>query len=144
MRIHADKIESGPPHGLCARDVRLILARVPPDWIDGLKKVRLANGWHRPRAYFSRFDGCLTIYSRCGTKTEVLVALLSTLASPSLNITNAVARGPSRPEQKRINQFIQPLVDKLLPELTAPRRQEDEYLAPWQPMSFSPFPNDNA
>jgi len=31
MKIHADKIEEGPPHALNRRDVRLIFKTVPPD-----------------------------------------------------------------------------------------------------------------
>lgn len=139
MRIHSDKIENGPPHGLCARDVRLILSRVPSGWIDGLRRVRLANGWHSPRAYFNQSEGCLTIYSRCGTKTEVLVALLSTLASPSLNILNVASRAPSEPEHHRLRQLIQPLVDELLPQMAAPTG-----LRSFVPENFLQHPNDPA
>jgi hypothetical protein len=134
MKIHADKIENGPPHGLCLRDVKLILARVPSGWIEGLTAVRLANG-NGPRAYLFRGDGRLTIYSRGGTKREVLVAVLSALAAPTLNITNVVARSPSGPEQHRLTQFIQPLVDELLPQLSSPKNRS------WKPILF---PNDVA
>jgi hypothetical protein len=137
MKIHSDKVENGPPHTFCARDVRIILAKVPRGWIEGLTEVRLANG-PGPRAYLFRSEGRLTIYSRGGTKKEVLVAVLSTLAAPSLNIKNVVARSPSRPEQHRIDQFIQPLIDDLLPEIEAPKKRADV------PLKFIPFPNDPA
>jgi hypothetical protein len=121
MRIHADKIDNGPPHGLSARDIRLILRRGPSSWIEGLREVRLANGLNPPRAYFSRYDGRLTVYSRMGTKRDILNALLSTLAAPSLNIVNVVARRPTAPEQHRLDQFVKPLVDDLVPQVALPR-----------------------
>jgi hypothetical protein len=49
MKIHADKIESAPRHGLRISDIRLILAAVPPAWIEGLKEVRLSSS-HARRA----------------------------------------------------------------------------------------------
>jgi hypothetical protein len=119
MKIHADKIDKGPLHSLSRQDVRLILATVPPEWIEGLVEVRLANG-PGPRAYLMHGEGRLLIYSRHGTKTQILTEVLSALAAPSLNITNVVARGPSKPEQRRLDRFIQPIIDKLLVDMTAP------------------------
>ena len=98
MKIHADKIEGSPRHGLTVRDVRLILATVPPEWIEGLVEVRLANG-PGPRAFLFRSEGRLTIYSRGATERQILREVLSALAAPFLNITNVVARGPTGPEQ---------------------------------------------
>jgi protein subunit release factor A len=118
MKIRADKIDNGPQHGLSRQDVRLILATVPPKWIEGLVEVRLASS-PGPRAYLFRGEGRLTIYSRYATKRQVLTEILSALAAPSLNITNVVARSPSKPEQHRIDVFIRPILEKLLTELTS-------------------------
>ena len=117
MKIRADKIDDGPPHGLSARDVRLILATVPPAWIEGLVEVRLANA-PGPRAYLFQSEGRLTIYSRYAKTKQVLTEVLSALAAPSLNITNVVARSPSKSEQRRLDHHIQPVIDKLLVEMT--------------------------
>ena len=141
MKIHADKIEGTPPHGLTVRDVRSILAGVPPDWIEELHDVRLANSQSGPGAFFSRHDGLLTIYSRHGTKRQILVALLSVLAAPSLNIKSTVARSPSKAEKHRLEQFIQPFVDQILPDMTPQKKRSPEAYVPWQPI---PFPNDAA
>ena len=138
MKIHADKIEGSPSHGLTARDVRLILAAVPHDWIEGLVDVRLANG-PGPRAYLFRSEGRLTIYSRSGTKRQVLIEVLSALAAPALNITNCVARGPSKAEKHRLEQFIEPFVEQVLPDMTPPKKLSPQAHVPWQPV---PFPND--
>jgi hypothetical protein len=119
MKIHADRIDDGPSHGLSVRDVRLILAIVPPEWTEGLVEVRLANA-PGPRAYLFRADGRLTIYSRHATKRQILTEVLSALAAPSLNIRNVVARSPSKPEQRRLDRFIQPVLDKLLAEMKDP------------------------
>jgi len=119
MKIRADKIVNGPPHRLNAEDVRLILATVPPAWIEGLVAVRLANG-PGPRAYLMHGEGRLIIYSRYATERQILRKILSALAAPSLNITNVVARSPSKPEQRRIDHFIQPILDKLLAAMTTP------------------------
>ncbi len=118
MKIHADKIESGPGHCLSARDIKLILATIPKEWAAGITDVRLANGTG-PRAYMFWGEGRLTIYSRYCAKKDVLLVLLSALAAPSLNITNCVARSPSAGEQHRLNQAIQPFVDKILFEMSA-------------------------
>src|ERR1700744_6117312 len=92
MKIHADKIENGPPHGLRIGDVRRILATVPTAWIMELKEVRLANSqkYYSPYAFFDRFEGCLTIYSRCGTKKEALVAVLSALAVEAIGANRGI------------------------------------------------------
>jgi len=140
MKIHADKIEGGPPHGLIVRDVRLILAAVPPEWIEGLVEVRLANGTG-PRAYLFRSDGRLTIYSRSGTKRQILVEVLSVLAAPSLNIKSTVSRSPSKAEAHRLEQFIEPIVERISAEMTPPTKRSPEAHVPWQPI---PFPNDAA
>ena len=140
MKIHADKIEGSPPHGLTVRDVRLILSTVPPEWIEGLVEVRLANGLG-PRAYMFRSEGRLMIYSRGGTKRQILAEVLSALAAPSLNIVNVRARSPSMAEKHRLEQFIEPFVEQILPDLTPPKKQSPEAHVPWQPISF---PNDAA
>lgn len=143
MKIHADKIESTPPHVLSVRDVRTILARVPPGWIDGLTEVRLANSLehYSPWAFFSSYDGCLTIYSRNGTKRQALIAVLSALAASSLGIRTTVGRRPSEADRHRLEQFIQPFVEQILPDMTPPKKQSPEAHVPWLPI---PFPNDAA
>ena len=140
MKIHADKVEGSPPHGLTVRDVRLILATVPPEWIAGLVEVRLANG-PGPRAYLFSSDGRLTIYSRSGTKRQILVEVLSVLAAPSLNIKSTVSRSPSKAEKHRLEQFIESFVEQILPDMTPPTKRSPEAHVPWQPI---PFPNDAA
>jgi len=57
MKIDADKIVSGPSHTLTAQHIRIILNTVPPNWITGIKKVRLSNSleWRGTGfAFFSR------------------------------------------------------------------------------------------
>ena len=69
MKIRTDKIDDGPPHSLNAQDVRLILATVPLEWIEGLVEVRLANA-PGPRAYLMHSEGRLIIYSRYSTERD--------------------------------------------------------------------------
>ncbi len=120
MNIHVDKIETAPAHALSLREVKLILRAVPPAWVEGLAEVRVSNSleYYRPYAFFSRYDGCLTIYSRTGTKKQALGAVLSALALPSLNITNSLRRRFSEADKHRINKTIQPLVEEILPKIT--------------------------
>ena len=147
MRIHADKIEGDPPHGLCVRDIRFILATIPPSWTEGLREVRLANGllpngMHRlPQAFCHRSVGSLILYTRGGTKREVLVATLSALAASSLNIDITVACSPSVADKRRLSQLVEPLVEEILPEMTPPKKLSPEAHVRWQPI---PFPNDTA
>ena len=138
MNIHTDKIESAPPHALLLSDVRRILQAVPPDWIGELTEVRLANSleYYSPYAFFSRYDGCLTIYSRRGTKKQALLAVLSALAAPSLGIKTAMGRRFSEADKHRIDRLIQPVVEELLPVLTPQKK-----LNAWHPV---PFPDDPA
>lgn len=130
MKIHADKIEGNPPHGLTVRDVRSILASVPSGWIDELRDVRLANSQSGPGAFFNRHDGVLTIYSRHGTKRRILIEVLSVLAAPSINIKSTVSRSPSRAEKHRLEQFIGPFVEQILPDMTSPKKQSPESPVP--------------
>jgi hypothetical protein len=146
MKIYMDKIESAPPHGLHVRDVRLILKIVPLEWLDGLKEVRLANSLehHTPYAFFSRFDGGLSIYSRCGTKREILIAVLSALAVEKLGINRGLRRRRSEREKHQLGQLIQPFVETLLVVLTPQPSKTKLSPEAHVPMHFSPFPNDVA
>jgi len=143
MKIRADKIESAPLHALTVRDVRTILAAVPPIWIEGLTEARLANSqeYYSPWAFFSRYDGGLTIYSRSGTKEQALIAVLSALAASSLGIKTGIRRRPSEADRHRLEQFIKPFVERLLPELTPLKKQGPGVFVP---MVFLPFPNDDS
>jgi len=140
MKIHADKIDDGPRHGLSKGEVRLILAAVPAEWVAGLNEVRLANG-PGPRAYMFHSEGRLTIYSRGATERQILREVLSALAAPFLNITNVVARSPSGPEQRRLDRFIQPILNQLLTELAAMGKRSPEAHTPLQ---LAPFANEVA
>jgi hypothetical protein len=121
VKIHIDKIETAPAHALSLREVKLVLRTVPPAWVEGLAEVRLSNSLEhcRPYAFFSRYHGCLTIYSRRGTKQQALVAVLSALAATSLGI-RGFGRRPSEANRRRVNNVIQRFVDELWPEI-APR-----------------------
>jgi hypothetical protein len=141
MKIHADKINDDPTHGLSMRDVKLIVSSVPSDWIIELTNVRLANSKCGPEAFFNRHDGQLIIYCRYGTKRQILVEILSVLAAPSLNIESTVSHSPSKAESRRLMQFIEPLVEKILPNLTPPNKLSPEAHIRWQPI---PFSNDAA
>lgn len=119
MKIHTDRIETPPKHRLSVRDVKFILKSVPPPWLNGLTEVRLANSleYYEPYAFFSRYDGKLTIYSRTGSKKQALRAMLHALAGASLGIQKGIRRRQSEVNRHRLDQIIQPLVDQLLPML---------------------------
>ncbi len=89
-------------------------------WVEGLTEARLSNSleYCRSYAFVSRYDGCLTIYSRRGTKRDALVAVLSSLAVSSLGIRIGIGRRPSQVDKRRLDRVIEPLVDELLPEIT--------------------------
>lgn len=82
-------------------------------------------------------DGRLIIYSRRGTKRNILIAVLSALAAPSLSITHCVARGPSTTDQQRLDKLIQPYVDMILPELAVSKKQSPEAHMEWKPLAFA-------
>jgi hypothetical protein len=144
VKIHEDKIETGRSHALLASDVRRILETVPSDWIEGLTEVRLANSlkYYPPYAFFSRYDGCLTIYSRRGTVNQALVAVLSAFAMGPLGINSRLARRLAAVDRHRVSRLIHPLVEKLKPELSSPptlNPQGSQGYVRWHP---APFPDD--
>jgi hypothetical protein len=117
LKIHADKIENGPAHAFTVRDVKAILKAVPSQWIEGLTEVRLSNGivdHYRPYAFFSGYDGCLTIYSRQGTKREALMAVLAALAVRPLEIRLSFKCHPSEADRRRIERLVQPIFNELM------------------------------
>ena len=125
MKIHADKIEAEPGHALTVRDVKCILRAVPSQWIEGLAEVRLSNSLehYRPYAFFSRYDGCLTIYSRRGTKEKALTAVLSALAMEPLRIPLGFGRRLSEVDRQRIRRLIKPVAESVISEIVpAPKR----------------------
>jgi len=115
MKIHADKIEGGPPHALTVRDVRLIFSTVPQDWIEEIKEVRIANSLDRySHTYFSRYHKCLNIYSRDRTKKYVLTAVLSELAAVSLHKDRGL-RYRSKALRDQLKKMTAPFLQQLLP-----------------------------
>jgi len=144
MKIQVDKIESGSPHALSVRDVRCILKSVPPAWVRGIREVRIANSLERwkPYAFFSRYDGCLTIYSRRGTQQEALEAVLSELAAISLGIDRGLHHRP-KAVQRQLSQIIGSFVRTLLPKMTRAKKPIGSVnLEGFREMQFAPVPND--
>ena len=126
MKIKADKIDSLPPHGLRIRDVKLILKSVPPEWIAKLKEVRVANSleYYSPFAFYSRYDGSLTIYSRTGTQEQAIHAVLSALAVEKLGINRGIGRHRAEAEIHNINQLVRPIIEAILAKLVAEDEQK--------------------
>jgi hypothetical protein len=70
MRITADKLDSKPEHGVSALELRSALRRLPAEWIEDLKVVRLSSSMKSwDVATFSTVTKRLVICSR-GKKTE--------------------------------------------------------------------------
>lgn len=146
MKIHVDKIESRPPHALSARTVRLILKAVPPEWTEGIKEVHISNSleWHGRLAcaFFSRYDGCLRIYSRRVTTKEALHAVLSELAAISLRLDRGRSRQP-KAVQDRLSKMIVPYMQTFSPPVQPnPEHHEILSLEGFRELHFAPFPND--
>ncbi len=144
MKIYVDKIESEPPHGLLVRELRLVFKTVPADWLNGLKEVRLSNSleYYQPYAYFNRYDRYLTIYSRVGSKRQVLTAILSALSVETLGFNRGLRRRRSESEIHQIDRLIQPYVAMLLAALTPPPARTKLSPEAHVPIHFAPFPND--
>lgn len=122
MKIHADKIEGNPPHAIRVKDLRVILAALPSEWTEGISEVRLSNSQElRSWAFFSRYDGTLTIYSRGGSAKEALIATLSELAACTLGIATRQRHRRSDQESHRILPLIKPYIDQFLPTLEQTR-----------------------
>ena len=146
MKIHMDKIEGGPPHALSAKDVRLILKAVPSNWKEGMKEVHISNSleWRGSRAcaFFSRYDGCMTICCRNASLEEALNAVLSELAAVALRL-NLGLWERRKATQTRLNKIIKPLNQALLPQLHSKSHvQKRMNLDGFRELRFAPFPND--
>jgi hypothetical protein len=146
MKILADKIENGPPHTLSLRDIRLIFKVVPSDWKNVVKEVHVSNSleWRGSRAcaFFSRHDGCLTIYSRKVTTEQALHAVLSELAAISLRLDKGLQRRP-KAIRDRLSKIIAPLMQTLLPLVNSKSDiQKPVSLEGFRELHFTPFQND--
>jgi hypothetical protein len=143
VKIHEDKIEAGPPHVLCRHDVRLVFKIVPQEWTNEIKEVRISNSleWHSyPR--FTRYDGCLNIYTRNKTKRQALATLLSELAAISLRLDQDLRRRP-KSMRGRLDKMTAPYLQQLLP-LIVPLRQAKGHvsLEGFQELRFPFVSND--
>jgi hypothetical protein len=143
VKIHADKIEGGPPHALSVRDVRLIFATVPLDWTAEIKEVRIVNSLERTsRTYFARYDKCLNIYSRNRTIKQALTAVLSELAAISLHNDHGL-RYRSKAVRQQLEKIAAPFLQELLPVMATPRKVDlHTSLEGFKEMHFPPVPND--
>lgn len=143
MKIHADKIEDGPRHALSRRDVRLIFEIVPRDWTKEIKEVRIANSlqWHS-HTFFSRYLGCLTIYSRNRTKEQALTALLSELAAISLRLDQGLKYRPEA-VRNRLEKMTAPFLQQLLPLVGQPNQAKGHVgLEGFKELRFPLVPNE--
>jgi hypothetical protein len=144
VKIHADKIESGPPHALSVRDVRLIIETVPLDWTKEIKEIRISNSleWHS-FTFFSRFDGCLTIVSRNRTKRRVLAAALSERAAISIGSDQGL-RYRSKAMRSQLSKMTAALQKQLIPLVASPTDLKSHIsLAGFKEMHFPLVPNDS-
>jgi hypothetical protein len=143
VKIHADKIEEGPPHALSRRDVRLIFQTVPRDWTEEIHEVRIANSleWHS-RTFFARYDGCLTIYSRNRTKKQALAGVLSELAAISKRLDRGSKYRP-KAVRDRLAKMAAPFMQKLLPLIAPPPQPKGHVsLQGFKELRFPLVPND--
>jgi hypothetical protein len=143
VKIHSDKIEEGPPHALSRRDVRLIFETVPRDWTKEIHEVRIANSleWHS-HTFFSRYNGCLTIYSRNKTKKQALGSVLSELAAISLHLDRGLKHRP-KAVSDRLAKMTAPLIRQLLPLLAPPHQPKGHVsLEGFKELRFPFVPND--
>ena len=137
MKIYADKIEDGQPHALSKRDVRLIIETVPFDWTKEIKEVRIANSLEgHSHTFFSRYDGCLTIYSRIRTKEQALAAVLSELAAISLRLDRGLKYRP-KAIRNRLEKMTAPFLQQL-----APLAKGHVSLEGFKELRFPIVPND--
>ena len=93
---------------------------VPPTWLEEVAEARLSNSLehYRPYAFFSRYDGCLTIYSRRGTTKQTVIAVLAALAAAPLGIKLRFGRYPSESDRRRILHVTQRMADEIMTKLT--------------------------
>jgi hypothetical protein len=130
MNIHADRIESSPPHALNIRQVRLILEAVPVEWIEGLSEVHLSNSTESgPRVFFNRYYHKLTIHSRGCSPAHALEMVLSELAAVHLGLTTRHWHRLSKAEMGHIKPVIQPLLNKLI-SFATPQEKHEPMLTP--------------
>jgi hypothetical protein len=116
MRIQVDKVEKGWPHALNAHEVRLIFQTVPPAWTEGIREVRISNSLTSPRTFFSRYSGCLTVYSRNKGKKQALQEVLCELAAIGARLDRGLRRRP-KAIRARLEKMSDAYVEQLWPSL---------------------------
>ena len=80
MRITTDKLDSSPPHGVSSAELRDVLLRLPREWTESIKFVRLSasmKSWEV--ASFSAVTKRLVLCTRGQGKEDILRALLREL-----------------------------------------------------------------
>ena len=80
MRITTDKLTGKPPHGASAAELRAVLLRLPCDWTESIKFVRLSasmKSWEV--ASFSGVTKRLVVCTRGRKKEEIFRAMIREL-----------------------------------------------------------------
>lgn len=141
MKIQVDKIEKGWPHRLDAHEMRLILKTVPPAWTEGIREVRISNSLTSPRTFFSRYDGCLTVYSRNRGKKQALQEVLCELAAIGAGLDRGLRRR-TKGIRARLEKMSDAYVEQLWPCL-APSPIRHISLEGFKEIHFPLVPNDD-
>ena len=106
MRIIVDKVDSGRRHSVSKQDIRAIFASVPTDWREGVKEVRLANGF-RARLPVWLVGGEMTILSRGVAKQVVVEEILIQLAKNALGLRRGLGQ-LTNADRVKLTAMIQP------------------------------------
>ena len=100
MRITADKLDSKPEHGVSVAELRSALQRLPTEWTEDLKSVRLSSSMKSwDVATFSPVTKRLVICSRGKKTEEVYRALIRELYSHS-SLTHPIPEWRLSPKKK--------------------------------------------
>ncbi len=118
MKIRADKIHSNPPHGIDAKELRIVLENLPKEWSQIITDVRITNSLsHKGYAYFHQYDGSLTVFSRGSTKRETIYAVLLEFAAHSIGESRNFGIHISSNAKSRLAPYLKQYTEAFLAKL---------------------------
>jgi len=121
MKIIIDKVTSEPNHSVSKKDIETVIRHIPSEWI-GIKNVfkissqlSINSQWDRP---VIENGVTFIIMSRGFSRNFIIKELLTELATRPTAIAYSMrAHHINKGDRKKLEEFIQPLFEKVIAEL---------------------------
>jgi hypothetical protein len=128
MKIIEDRVTIYPPHAICKADIPVIISRLPQNWIQDIKTVRISALQKLPRSYafYRRYNHTLEICSRGISKRQAIQYIMIELAAHGLEFKYRRGHRLSHRDEEKIQREISCLVEDIVPKLSQKKVWLDE------------------